>query len=125
MDYDELVQKNIAGEISDLEFLLAPNSKLLGAAHVTPSTAGAPEAVVGLSILLYSPQQIGHGQYAVIQNVPRYVPDVSPFTYITLSSGSPSVAFSVDGFSEISSSGRPAVDLLSSSTFISVVASVA
>ncbi|MCS2390357.1 hypothetical protein NXV57_27390 [Bacteroides thetaiotaomicron] len=23
MDYDELVQKNIAGEISDLEFLLA------------------------------------------------------------------------------------------------------
>ena len=24
MDYDELVQKNIAGEISDLEFLLAP-----------------------------------------------------------------------------------------------------
>ena len=26
MDYDELVQKNIAGEISDLEFLLARKS---------------------------------------------------------------------------------------------------
>ena len=27
MDYDELVQKNIAGEISDLEFLLAQEAQ--------------------------------------------------------------------------------------------------
>ena len=41
MDYDELVQKNIAGEISDLEFLLA-QEELAQAYHCLLYTSPSP-----------------------------------------------------------------------------------
>ena len=66
--------KNEDGTTSEVTSIMifVPNAKFFGAAIVHPAVARAPLAVIGFSILLHLPQQIGHGQYAVSRYSPRY-----------------------------------------------------